>query len=84
MTLLDLSAAFDSIDHGKLLQRLRTSYGIGGTALDWIASYLSNRTQYVWLAGTSSSPSSVGSMQLPQGSVLGPLFFIMYAAAVQN
>ena len=84
LALLDLSAAFDSIDHGTLLQRLRTPYSIGGTVFDWIASYLSNRTQYVRLAGTSSAPSSVGSIQLPQGSVLGPLFFILYAADLQK
>jgi hypothetical protein len=84
LALLDLSAAFDSIDHSTLLQRLRTSYGIDGTALDWIASYLSDRTQHVRLGETSSSPSSVGPIQLPQGSVLGPIFFIMYAAGLQR
>lgn len=84
LTLLDLSAAFDSIDHSTLLQRFRISYGIDGTVLDWIASYLSDRTQHVRLGETRSPPSLVGPIQLPQGSVLGPVFFIMYAAALQR
>jgi len=43
LTLLDLSAAFDSIDHATLLQRLRVSYGIGGSVIDWFTPYLSDR-----------------------------------------
>lgn len=84
LALLDLSAAFDSIDHSTLLQRFRVSYGIDGTVLDWITSYLSDRTQHVRFGETRSPPSSVGPIQLPQGSVLGPVFFIMYAAALQR
>ena len=84
LALLDLSAAFDSIDHSTLLQRFRISYGIDGTVLDWITSYLSGRTQHVRLGETRSPSSSVGPIQLPQGSVLGPVFFIMYAADLQR
>ena len=47
LALLDLSAAFDSVDHATLLQRLQTSYGLGGSVIVWFTSYLHNRTQYV-------------------------------------
>ena len=48
---LDLSAAFDTIDHSVLLSRLRSVFGISGTALQWIESYLSSRSQYVMVGG---------------------------------
>jgi Reverse transcriptase (RNA-dependent DNA polymerase) len=84
LALLDLSAAFYRIDHSTLLQRFRVSYGISGTVLNWITSYLSDRFQHVRLGETRSPPSSVGPIQLPQGSVLGPVFFIMYADPLQR
>ena len=77
--LLDLSAAFDTIDHQVLLNRLRLSFGIRGYALEWIASYLSDRTQCVSFENNFSQ-SLYLSCGVPQGSCLGPLLFIMYAS----
>src|SRR5664279_1445573 len=79
LVLLDLSAAFDSVDHTILLHRLRTSFGLGDAAISWFKSYLSDRIQHVRISGTSSSPSTIGC-GLPQGSGLGPILFVMYSA----
>jgi len=79
LTLLDLSVAFDTVDHYFLLERLNISYGISHSVLGWLTSYLSNRTQFVQLNG-SCSTSSVVTCGVPQGSVLGLIFFLLYTA----
>ena len=76
---LDLSAAFDTIDHQVLLNRLRLSFGIRGYALEWIASYLSDRTQSASFENNFSQ-SRYLSCGVPQGSCLGPLLLTMYAS----
>lgn len=80
---LDLSAAFDTVCTGTLLKRLELSFGINSTALAWISSYLSCRSQYVSLLGFSSSTLLLSS-GVPQGSVLGPLFFAAYTSPVHH
>ena len=74
--LLDLSAAFDTLNHQQLLSALH-SYGISGTALKWFESYLSSRVQRVLIAGQTSEPFSI-KYGVPQGSVLGPVLFSIF------
>ena len=73
---VDLSRAFDTISHKILIDKLY-KYGIRGIALEWIKDYLLNRKQYVVYNNTKSNISSV-EIGVPQGSILGPLLFIIY------
>ena len=79
LLLLDLSAAFDTVDHTNLLNRMSSKFGIKGQVRNWFQSYLNKRTQFVLINGTKSSVRNI-KQGVPQGSVLGPLVFIVCIA----
>ena len=83
LALLDLSAAFDTVDHDILLHRLHTSFGLSSTVYTWFQSYLTSRTQSV-RCGTNASSTSVMTCGVPQGSVLGPILFLLYTSDVEE
>jgi len=78
LLLLDMSAAFDTIDHCVMLDVLQRRFGVTDSAIAWFSSYFVDRTQVV-VAGTDSSPISELHIGTPQGSVLGPRSFVAYA-----
>ena len=83
LVLLDLSAAFDMVDHDTLLSVLQRRFGVCVSALSWIKSYLSDRTRNFLVNGVSSGPVAV-NCRVPQGSVFGPINFISYTEDVST
>ena len=83
LLLLDLSAAFETLDHSILLSRLSRRFGIGGTALEWFRLYLGDRTQFV-NTNRSTSERRVLQFGVPQGPVLGPLLFSLYTSPLSD
>jgi len=81
LLMLDLSAAFDTVDHEIMLQRLRDDFGVSGSAHDWYKSYLANRSFQVLVSGEYSKVFNL-KYGLPQGSVTGPLGFVYYTHVV--
>ena len=79
LVLLDLSAAFDTIDHELLLHRFETCFGIQSEAKEWFKSYFSNRQQVVRIEGVNSDPENLET-GIPQGSVIGPFSFPQYTS----
>jgi len=77
LLLLDLSAAFDTVDYDTLLHRFQFSFGIQGKVLSWFKSYLLGRSQQVLINGLLSDEFSL-ECGVPQGSFLGPILFTLY------
>ena len=83
LVLLDLSAAFDTIDHKLLIDRLKHCFGFGGKILQWFHSYISQRKQAVKIHDTLSESKNL-DFGVPQGSVLGPLLFTLYTSPLNK
>jgi len=81
--LLDLSAAFDCVDHVILLRRLHSAFGLTDVVLQWIESFLSDRSQQIAFNGQLSAAQPV-LFAVPQGSVPGPLLCVIYTADLAN
>ena len=83
LVMLDLSSAFNTIDHEHLLTLLHDEYGVRETALSWFRTYLEYRTHCVQI--DSKTPATIPLQScVPQGSVLGPVMFTLYTTPVQR
>ena len=76
-------AAFDTVDHSILLSRLHDRFGVKGTAAAWFESYLTSRTQFVRVNDCRSTQRSL-ERGVPQGSVLGPLLYLLYTSPIAD
>ena len=83
LVLLDLSAAFDTIDKHILIKRLKSHFGVQGIALKWLTSFMSDRFMSVAVDNNCSNPQPV-NFGVPQGSVLGPILFTMYTSPLSD
>ena len=83
LLLLDLSAAFDTVDHSILLPRLRHRFGTDGKVLKWLHLYLTNRSQFLCVENGYSSGRDL-FYGVPQGSVLGPILYLLYTAPLAD
>ena len=81
LLMLDLSAAFDVIDHSLLGQRLQYSFGVSGQALDWLSSYLTDRTQRIAIGSVFSDEIKL-TFGVPQGAVLGPKLYCIFSKPI--
>ena len=81
--MLDLSAAFDTVNHEMLLDTMESRFGINGTVLDWFRSYLGGRKQRVIVHNTVSDAMNL-NCGVPQGSCLGPVLFILYISSLYD
>ena len=81
LTALDMSAAFDTLDHSTLLHRLQRTFGLSGYVISWIRSYLTDHSSFVKI---DSSPSTTILTGVPHGSVLGPLRFDLSIKQIAN
>ena len=81
LALLDMSAAFDCVDHNLLLEKLSSNYGLSNVVVSWFKSYLLGRTQQIFYNGRLSQIQPV-LFGVPQGSVLGPILFLLYTAEI--
>ena len=79
LVLLDLSATFDTVDHNILINILESDFGICADVLKWFRSYLTGRVQRV-IVNQQSSETIILNYDVPQGSCLGPVLFLLYAS----